>query len=176
MAPPRKLDHQVALREFMQGVSVSEIARRHGVTYQGVLYVVDPDVRARVDLASKEWTRENMRAPCVGCGQVLVWTNKKGRTGLCLKCAAKKRSVAADVQHGTETKYGNHGCRCDLCKQASREARQRRRVDRGLVPCAHGCGTMVEWYNAKFPNKAPECRPCFFLRRAGKLPLPELVL
>lgn len=38
------------------------------------------------------------------------------------------RAKALLSPHGTETKYRYHGCRCDECKAASRDARRRRRA------------------------------------------------
>ena len=36
--------------------------------------------------------------------------------------------------HGTHGRYSNHGCRCDLCKQAIRDYRAELRVRKGLPP------------------------------------------
>lgn len=156
----RKFDHEEAQRRFRAGVSITAIAKDAGVSWQAVQRVVRPAVRKRMDASSRrhiEWQREPCRG---GCG-VLVWMHTRDRSGFCRSCYAEK--FLRKVQHGTENEYTVWGCRCEPCREASSAARRKRRL-RSLVPCSHGCGSLVDPYNPRYPGKPPECHPCAMAR------------
>ena len=50
----------------------------------------------------------------------------QAREGRARRTATLHRAVA-DLIHGTKATYVNHGCRCEACVEAQREANQRRR-------------------------------------------------
>lgn len=89
-------------------------------------------------------------------------------TDPCPSCGGPKRVIAALCQacwnaereppHGTEGQY-NKGCGCDECRQAAAAARRARRAAT-KVPCSHGCGTMVDSTDRRYPEKPYECRSC----------------
>lgn len=161
MSPaPRVFDHDEARRRHEAGESAAKIARDVGVSATAVLRAVNPAVRARMDAYSRSFL-ERMRTPCRGGCRRLVWTYATASSGYCRACYAEK--FRRKVQHGTETEYRNHGCRCEACTRAASAAKRRRR-ERSRVPCSHGCGTLVDSINRRDPNKPPECLACALRR------------
>ena len=75
--------------------------------------------------AQADYMREKYRRMCRtdGCPN-LVWTHRKGYSGLCIECASKDK--VKPIVHGTETGY-TKGCRCLACRKASAEERRFRR-------------------------------------------------
>jgi len=46
--------------------------------------------------------------------------------------SSEKGSQMADLRHGVRTTYAVHGCRCDLCRESERVAKQiYRKTDKG---------------------------------------------
>jgi hypothetical protein len=123
----RHFDHDEARRLRAAGWTYKALAARYGVTDGAVRYQCDPAVRARMDARVYQILRDGRTQCRGGCGK-LVWTYARPeRTGYCIACLAAKRRAETKVQHGTEVRYRNYGCRCDLCRDASAEARRRRR-------------------------------------------------
>lgn len=151
MPVPRKFDYDAAKRRFLAGEPKASIARSFGVTPTSIARAVDPVVRKRMAIAAEEYLRRSRPTCLGGCGK-LVWMHNKSKnpTGYCSECLAKKRREERVPKHGTESEY-TLGCRCDLCRQASRVGREARRSRRwvklqgGAVPAEHG----TEWmYNS----------------------------
>lgn len=127
MPLPPRFDHDEARRLRAAGWTYRALAARYGVSYSGVQRVCNPAVRARMNAHTNRRLRDK-RQPCLGgCGR-LVWLHGPIiRSGYCPQCLAAKQRAETKVQHGTETRYGRYGCRCDMCRAASAEARRRRR-------------------------------------------------
>jgi hypothetical protein len=91
MAQPRRFDHDEAKRLYADGWPLPRLAQRYGVSYNAVWELCVPGARER----KTEAMRRRYRQPCPGgCGR-LVWTNIKGRSGLCPRCADAARATTA---------------------------------------------------------------------------------
>lgn len=161
-----KFDHEEARARFALGEETASIARGYGVSWSAVKRVVDPQTRKKMDARARA-NIEARRVPCRGGCARLVWMHgARPRTGYCPKCLGEKTNV---VRHGTETEY-SQGCRCGKCLTAASAAKRRRR-ENSRIPCSHGCGTLVDGINRGWPDKPPECRPCYYKRQRGELSL-----
>jgi hypothetical protein len=103
--------------------TITEVARRFGVSYPTIRRVVDPEWGARYDAAARDRIYAMYRQPCIdGCGQTAWTINGPGR---CPACTSKRRMTD---QHGTDAVY-RRGCRCDVCRDqsAARKREWRRR-------------------------------------------------
>lgn len=155
---PRTFDYDQAARRHAAGESINAIARSLGVSHHAIKYAIDEDFRIRANEKAVAYGMENYRELCKGGCGALVWIKGKAHTptGYCATCSGLLRRTA---EHGTESKYRNHGCRCDECRAAATKAKRDRRT-RSRVPCSHGCGRMVDSINRRNPEKPPECSPC----------------
>lgn len=72
-------------------------------------------------VAHNEYYKKMAKGPCPGCGGTL---SNRHRYKLCAAC---RDAATARSEHGTEGRYIGYHCRCDDCRRASAEARQRRR-------------------------------------------------
>jgi hypothetical protein len=159
MGRPRKFDYDEARKMYATGrFTMTEVARRFGVSRPAMWRVLDDEHRERADAESRRRTRERYLQPCIDGCETLTWAIP-GRVGRCPACTAKLRRTA---EHGTESRYSS-GCRCDRCRRAASDAKRQRRIAT-RVPCSHGCGTLVDSINRRQPDKPPECVPCANVR------------
>lgn len=163
MARPRAFDHDEARALRASGLVYSVIAERLGVSTNSVARACDTAYAKRQAAISKTLI-EAKRRPCRGGCGVLVYDHyaSGNRTGYCPTCLGEKRREVNGTHHGTEYEY-RYGCRCGDCRRAMNAARAVRRK-RTFVPCSHGCGTLVDPYNNRYPGKPPECHPCALKR------------
>ena len=160
VARPRSFDYDEALRLRDQGLSYAEIGARLGVSDTAARNACDPRARIQQRRATRR-AIEAARTPCRGGCGVLVYMHNKGSSGYCKACYAER--FWRIEKHGTEKEYVSWGCRCHACTAAASAARRARRL-RSQVPCSHGCGRMVDRYNARYPDKPPECKSCAMRR------------
>lgn len=125
----RKFDHDLARELYAQGESRAALARRFGVSENGIRRVLDPVFRAKFDQRTNEYLRRTHRFPCEGGCGTLVWQVTRERSGFCAKCSA----IAAAAPNVRPTEL-----RCTKCgewkpdeefpvnNQATTDARRRR--------------------------------------------------
>jgi hypothetical protein len=171
----RKFDWDEARRLREAGTPYATISTRLGVSYGAVYFALNDGARELMAARNKQWQREGVcedcgarcsrnasRAVtrCSACAGKIRATSVRGNELLCLTCR-KWQPHEAFPMGGNRARSGRHQ-QCRTCNtDAKREWRKRVRV-----PCSHGCGTMVEAKNRRYPNKPHECRPCA-MRRIG---------
>lgn len=191
----RKFDWDEALRlRDEEGMTLKEIAHRFGVTDGAIDNALqtlrDPTYAERKLTYHREWSRENQRGPCRGCGEVLVWTNVPGRAGLCPRCTGAERAkdgVRVDellcrkcgewkdddafrLRPGEQYARRGRGPHCRSCENRARQAYRERTKE----PCIH-CGTLAYKPSEKKRSRGrpssdvPRCRPCFQALQGGRL-------
>lgn len=68
------------------------------------------------------------RAPSTGHRQCVACMKKRGSERATIRNEIRKRGLPdGSPRHGSEAGYKHNGCRCDLCKEAYRDAYQRRK-------------------------------------------------
>lgn len=155
MSRRRLFDHEEAVRLRSEDPATwtwQALADRYGVTVQAILYAVrrvtDPDWKARQNTYSREYQRENLRAPCEGGCGALVWTHVLGRSGFCPACKGAQRAAPnvrdaelrctrcgewkPDSEFGAEKRPSRRARRswCRVCEAAVRRKNRQANPDR----------------------------------------------
>ena len=147
MGAPRRFDWGEARQLYGDGVSITEIARRLGVSWAGVQRVVVPGRLERSRLTSDAWASTNGK-PCIeGCGRTVSYVGSRYHSGRCRECASVALATTAtpttlqccscrewkpdeEFPHNRAEKFGRRGRhnQCRVCQTAARrDHRQRNR-------------------------------------------------
>jgi len=172
---PRKFDHDEARKlHVVDGVGITELARRYGVSYNGMRRVLDAEFRKKLDALSVSYI---MSGICSVCGGP---RNRYHRSGLCRKCSNEKKQTRFRFNEWGEVA----AIRCSTCREwkppelfpsgkASRGYHQQCRTcqtkarqdyrERHKVPCVD-CGKPALPPGEKGTSGAPfpRCRTCFY--------------
>ena len=175
----RKFDWDEAQRLYREGVAITHIANRLGVSHAAVRRIVVPGQKARMANSSAEWVRANSRrhyykSKCESCGAACrtghrlcgnchyesmckPTVDNNGKV-FCTKC---ERFLEPDAftfdSSATERGFRGHFCRA--CDTAARRAYR----ERQKVPCT-GCGKPALPQREKRTHGAavPRCKACLY--------------
>lgn len=176
----RKFDHDEARRRRGEGESVSAIAASYGVSPLAVARATDPHMRAKMDVASREWMAAHPRRDLCDCGREKSKSSKRCRECYVATLAhADPVDASGNVWCTACARYLSpslflhdprkplRGFRRTFCRSCETKARQDFR-ERRKIPCVCcGAPALPKIEKGARGGELPRCRACYYESRQG---------